>query len=115
MSAYLDSDSLRRQANTVVRLTVVTTFGLIATVTTGFMGMNLIAEADASLTRKLLYFVLVFVPTAALTLYAVLKSKRLSDFLDALSDERMPGSAKLATLVDVWRSRRPGSPPARQG
>jgi hypothetical protein len=114
MSAYLDSDSLRRQANTVVRLTVVTTFGLIATVTTGFMGMNLIAEADASLTRKLLYFALVFVPTAALTLYAVLKSKRLSDFLEALSDERMPGSAKLATLLDVWRSRRP-SRPARQG
>ena len=49
MSHYLDSDSLRRQANTVVRLTVVTTFGLIGTVTTGFLGMNLIAEAEADL------------------------------------------------------------------
>ncbi|HZT54698.1 MAG TPA: hypothetical protein VFA35_00620, partial [Burkholderiaceae bacterium] len=29
MNEYLDSDSLRRQANTVLRLTVVTTFGLI--------------------------------------------------------------------------------------
>ncbi len=65
--------------------------------------MNLIDEADASLTAKLLYFGLVFVPTAALTLYAVLKSKRLSDFLEALSDERMPGRAKLASLLDVWR------------
>jgi hypothetical protein len=103
MADYLDSDSLRRQANTVVRLTVVTTFGLIATVSTGFLGMNLIAEADASLGVKLLYFGLVFLPTAALTLYAVLKSKRLSDFLEALSDERMPGRAKLASLLDVWR------------
>ena len=33
MSEYLDSDALRRQANTVVRLTVVTVFGLIGTVT----------------------------------------------------------------------------------
>ena len=47
MNAYLDADSLRRQANTVVRLTVVTIFGLIGTVTTGFLGMNLLAEADA--------------------------------------------------------------------
>ena len=41
MSDYLDSDALRRQANTVVRLTVVTIFGLIGTVVTGFLGMNL--------------------------------------------------------------------------
>jgi Mg2+ and Co2+ transporter CorA len=40
-------DTLRRQANTVVRLTVVTTFGLIGTVVTGFLGMNLLALADA--------------------------------------------------------------------
>ena len=44
MNSYLDADSLRRQANTIVRLTVVTIFGLIGTVTTGFLGMNLIAE-----------------------------------------------------------------------
>jgi len=56
MSHYLDSDSLRRQANTVIRLTVVTTFGLIGTVTTGFLGMNLIAAADQPPLEKLLYF-----------------------------------------------------------
>ena len=39
------ADSLRRQANTVVRLTVVTILGLIGTITTGFLGMNLLAEA----------------------------------------------------------------------
>ena len=47
MSDYLESDTLRRQANTVVRLTVVTAFGLIGTVATGFLGMNLLALADA--------------------------------------------------------------------
>ena len=41
MSDYLESDTLRRQANTVVRLTVVTVFGLIGTVLTGVFGMNL--------------------------------------------------------------------------
>ena len=49
MNNYLDADSLRRQANTVVRLTVVTIFGLIGTITTGFLGMNLLAEAEADL------------------------------------------------------------------
>ena len=52
MNSYLDADSLRRQANTVVRLTVVTIFGLIGTVTTGFLGMNLLAEADAPLSAQ---------------------------------------------------------------
>lgn len=34
MSNYLDTDSIRRQANTVLRLTVVTIFGLIGTIVT---------------------------------------------------------------------------------
>jgi hypothetical protein len=102
MSDYLDSDSLRRQANTVVRLTVVTTAGLIATVATGFLGMNLIAAADAPLAGKLLYFVLVLVPTTLLTLYAVAKSKRLSDLLEALSDERATRAQKFSALRNVW-------------
>lgn len=105
MSQYLDSDSFRRQANTVVRLTVVTTFGLVGTVATGFLGMNLIAAGEAPLATKLLYFVLVFVPVAALTLYTVMKSKPLSDFLEALSDERVSLRAKLGVLLDVWKKK----------
>jgi hypothetical protein len=104
MNTYLDTDSLRRQANTVVRLTVVTTFGLIGTVTTGFLGMNLIAAADSSPTMKLLYFLAVLVPTAALTAFTIVKSKRLSDVLDALSDERLSLRGKLAALRDAWRA-----------
>ena len=88
MNQYLDADSLRRQANTVIRLTVVTIFGLIGTVTTGFLGMNLLAEAEAPLSRKLWIFSLIFELTASLTIYTMVKSKRLSDFLDVLSDER---------------------------
>jgi hypothetical protein len=103
MSSYLDADSLRRQANTIVRLTVVTIFGLIGTVTTGFLGMNLLAEADASPLRKILYFAAVLVPTIILTFYTMGKSKRLSDFLDALSDERLTSWQKAKALAAVWR------------
>jgi len=103
MNSYLDADSLRRQANTVVRLTVVTIFGLIGTVTAGFLGMNLFAEADAPPARKLLLFVVVFVPTVFLTFYTMAKSKGLSDFLDALSDERLTAWQKLKALAAVQR------------
>jgi hypothetical protein len=102
MNQYLEADSLRRQANTVVRLTVVTIFGLIGTVTTGFLGMNLLAEADAPLERKLGVFGVVFVLTAALTVYTMIKSKRLSDFLDVLSDERATLWQKCKALALVW-------------
>jgi hypothetical protein len=103
MSGYLEADSLRRQANTVVRLTVVTIFGLIGTVTTGFLGMNLLAEADAPMAQRLALFGVVFVATASLTVYTMIKSKRLSDFLDALSDERLSAWNKVRAFVGVWR------------
>jgi hypothetical protein len=103
MSGYLEADSLRRQANTVVRLTVVTIFGLIGTVTTGFLGMNLLAEADAPLWHRLVLFGVVFFATAALTVYTMAKSKRLSDFLDALSDERLGVWNKVKAFFGVWR------------
>jgi len=103
MSSYLESDTLRRQANTVVRLTVVTAFGLVGTVATGFLGMNLIALAEASMLEKLGYFMIVLIPVTILTLYTIVKSKRLSDFLEALSDERMPAAGKFKSLLDVWK------------
>ncbi len=102
MNTYLEADSLRRQANTVVRLTVVTIFGLIGTVTTGFLGMNLIAEADASMGRRVAIFSIVFVLTTLLTVYTMAKSKRLSDFLDNLSDERLSVWQKTKSLAAIW-------------
>ena len=103
MNQYLETDSLRRQANTVVRLTVVTILGLIGTITTGFLGMNLLAEADAPITRKLLIFAVVFVVTISLTVYAMAKSKRLSDFLDVLTDERSSFWQKCKAFALVWQ------------
>jgi arginine exporter protein ArgO len=90
----------------VVRLTVVTLFGLIGTITTGFLGMNLLAEADAPLWRKAMWFGIVFVLIAWLTLYTLVKSQRLSDFIDALSNDRLSVRSKLGALAKVWR---PGS------
>jgi hypothetical protein len=65
--------------------------------------MNLIALADASMLEKIGYFLIVLIPTTVITFYTIVKSKRLSDFLEALSDEKMPAAGKFKSLVDVWR------------
>jgi Mg2+ and Co2+ transporter CorA len=93
MSTYLANDSLRRQANTVVRLTVVTTLGLVATVVTGVLGMNIFAEADDPWYLKLLYVVLVLVPTTLLILLTVYASKALAARLETLSERSQDGGA----------------------
>lgn len=105
MDQYLDSDSVRRQANTVLRLTVVTVFGLIGTVTTGFIGMNVINLTEVPLFEKVSFFLIVFVPVAFLTFYTIVISRRLSDFLDVLSDETVSGRDKVIALLDVWRKK----------
>jgi len=101
MSHYLDSDSQRRQSNTVVRLTVITILGLIATVTTGYFGMNIIAFGEGSLTERALHGLIATVSFVGLVLFAVARSKRLSDFLEALSDERLTLGGKLRALWGV--------------
>ena len=103
MNDYLDSDSARRQSNTVMRLTVVTIFGLIGTISTGFLGMNLIAEADAPLSERILVFALTTGLSAAVTLYAVVKSKRLSDFIEQLADETLSPRQKGAAFLSALR------------
>lgn len=105
MSQYLDSDTQRRQSNTVVRLTVVTTFGLIGTIATGTLGMNLLAEADAPLASKLGYFSAVLLGAAVLTLFTIAKSKPLSDFLEALSDSNVGTWAAFVSLRRLWRDK----------
>ena len=107
MNQYLDSDGLRRQANTVVRLTVVTTLGLIATVLTGFLGMNIFDYASESVWIKLSIVMGVLTPTILLVFYGVAKSKVLSDFLEALADERLTLRDKLGVLFKVWRKHPP--------
>jgi hypothetical protein len=102
MGNFLDVEAMRRQNETVVRLTVVTTFGLIGTVCTGFLGMNLLAWAEHPTELRVLAFLIVLGVTTALTIYTVVKSRRLSEFLDALSDEQVGWRAKLKALRRVW-------------
>ncbi len=105
MSDYLDSDALRRQSNTMVRLTVVTILGLVLAAATGFLGMNIISEADAGYALKFVYFLGTLVGFVALVTYILLISRRLSEFLDALSDDRLPARRKLLAFLRVWRKR----------
>ncbi|HEX2843538.1 CorA family divalent cation transporter [Hyphomicrobium sp.] len=108
MGNFLEVEATRKQNETVVRLTVVTTFGLVGTVTTGFIGMNLFDWTQEPVWWRIMAFFAVFVPTAFLTLYTVMKSRRLSDFLDALSDERVTWVRRGRALMRVWFG---GSPP----
>jgi CorA-like Mg2+ transporter protein len=102
MGNFLDVEAMRQQNETVVRLTVVTIFGPIGTVTTGFLGMNLLAWAEQPTNFRSLLFAFVLAVTSALTLYTVVKSRRLSEFLDALSDEHLGWRGKLRALRSVW-------------
>ncbi|QLG87616.1 hypothetical protein HQ393_04735 [Chitinibacter bivalviorum] len=106
MNQYLENEDLRRQADTVVRLTVVTVFGLLGTTITGFLGMNLFSLADESLSTKIWYFIAVSAPITWLIFYTVAKSKALAEFLDAMSDERVSLRRTLKTLANVWRKKK---------
>jgi CorA-like Mg2+ transporter protein len=110
MDQYLESDSLRRQANTVVRLTVVTAFGLIGTTVTGYFGMNILALDGLSVPAKAFYFIGVLMAVGWLTFYTVMKSKGLSDFMDLLPDERQSVGSKIGAFLAVWRRKKGGKP-----
>jgi len=102
MSSFLEVEAARRQNETVVRLTVVTTFGLIGTIVTGFLGMNLIAWAEQPPQWRIAAFLIVLVPVIALTLYTVMKSSRLAEFLEAIADDTVSVWGKLKVLCRVW-------------
>jgi hypothetical protein len=102
MNDYLDSDSARRQANTILRLTVVTIVGLIGTIATGILGMNIFAEADKPLIERITVLVVAVGLTILATGLSVVHSKRLANVLDALSDTRVRGRAKWASIRRSW-------------
>jgi len=104
MNSYLDSDSARRQANTILRLTVVTILGLIGTIASGLLGMNLIDEAHRSIGTRLLIFLIVVVATVALTAVTVAQSKRLALILDVVSDSRIDWGGKWRAVRRSWKS-----------
>lgn len=104
MNEYLDSDSARRQANTILRLTVVTIFGLIGTIVTGFLGMNLLSEADAAIGVRVTTFMITLIATVSFTMVTVSQSKRLADVLDVLSDSRVAWKGKWREARRSWKS-----------
>ena len=104
MNNYLDSDSARRQANTVLRLTVVTILGLIGTIASGLLGMNLIDETNRPWLLRAGIFAVVTAATVALTMFTVAQSKRLADVLDAISDARLGWKSKWNAMVRAWRA-----------
>ncbi|QLI83337.1 hypothetical protein HZU75_16740 [Chitinibacter fontanus] len=106
MNQYLENDDLRRQADTVVRLTVVTVFGLVGTTITGFLGMNLFGLAEEPLLQRVGYFIAVSVPITWLIFVTVAKSKGLAEFLDAMSDERVSLRQTIKMLANVWRKKK---------
>ncbi len=69
MGNFLEAEATRRAEQAVVRLTVVTTFGLVGTVTTGFIGMNLFDWTQEPTWWRVMAFFCIFLPTAFLTLY----------------------------------------------
>lgn len=103
MSQYLDSNAQRQQSTTIMRLTVVSTFSMVGTVTTGLLGMNLIAAADASLSIRSVYFLGTVALTTFFMVLAILKSKQLSDVMDVLADDQKSLSNRLATMGTAWR------------
>ena len=56
MSEFLENEAVRRQGDRPLKLTVVTTVGLIGTTVTGFLRMNILAWADQSTTWRVLAF-----------------------------------------------------------
>jgi hypothetical protein len=77
--------------------------------------MNLLAEADEPLRVKVLYFFMIFIPSVALILYTVYKSKRLSYFLEAMADDRLPARGKLRAFLAVWPRRRGVAAASKRG
>jgi biotin transporter BioY len=104
MASYLETDLLRRQAVTILQLTVVTLFSQIGMLATGFLGMNIFGYAEAETWQKFAIFASVLIPSALITFYTVFKARRLANFLDALADERRSWKSRLETLSQVWKS-----------
>ncbi|MBC7916554.1 MAG: hypothetical protein H7Y28_01970, partial [Rhodoferax sp.] len=90
-----------------VRLTVITILGLIATVTTGYFGMNIIAFGEGSVAQRLTHGVLATLVFVSLIVFAISRSKRLSEFLEAISDENLPLRSKARAFWMVWKAPKP--------
>jgi hypothetical protein len=103
MAGYLETDLLRRQAVTILQLTVVTLFSQIGMLATGFLGMNIFGWNDVDGLTKAAIFLAALIPSALITFYTVLKARRLANFLDSLANEKLGWKAKLSALSEIWK------------
>ncbi|MFM7461016.1 MAG: CorA family divalent cation transporter [Burkholderiales bacterium] len=102
INEYLDADRTRKQTDNAMRLTVVSSCGMVGTVVTGFLGMNLYSHSDLPLLEKILIFGAVFIPTTALALYTVIISRRIANFMEALSSEGLTWTEKVGTFRQIF-------------
>jgi predicted RND superfamily exporter protein len=105
INQYLDAERTRKQADNAMRLTVVTACGMVGTIVTGFLGMNIFEHHQLPPWEKLAVFLAVFIPTVALSVYTVVVSKRLATFMEALSSERLGWVEKASLIGTIFRSR----------
>ncbi len=101
INEYLDAERARKQTDNAMRLTVVSACGMVGTIVTGFLGMNLFAHADLAMWMKALIFFAVVVPTVALSIYTVVMSKRIANFMEALSSEGLTWGEKFDTFRQI--------------
>jgi hypothetical protein len=102
INEYLDADRTRKQTDNAMRLTVVSSCGMVGTIVTGFLGMNLFSHAELSTFAKIVVFFVVFIPTTLLSLYTVILSRRVAAFMEALSSEGLNWQEKFATFRQIW-------------
>ena len=102
INEYLDADRTRKQTDNAMRLTVVSSCGMVGTVATGFLGMNLFSHDALPTEWKIAIFFIVFVPTTVLALYTVVVSKRLANFMEAMSSEGLTWKEKFAHFRQIW-------------
>jgi len=109
INQYLDAERTRKASDNAMRLTVVSACGMVGTVVTGFLGMNLFSHSDLPSWNKFWIFMLIFVPTMILGLYTVVVSKRIATFFEALSSERLSWREQFAAFGQIFRP-----PPAKR-
>ena len=102
INEYLDADRMRKQTDNSMRLTVVSSCGMVGTVVTGFLGMNLYSHSDLPTEFKIAIFFGVFKPTTILALYTVVVSKRIANFMEAMSSEGLTWREKFAQFRQIW-------------
>ena len=103
INRYLDADRTRKAGDNAMRLTVVSALGMLGTVVTGFLGMNLFNHTELAPWDKFWIFVAVFLPTVFGGLYMVVMSKRIATFFEALSSERLTWRQKFSAFRQIWR------------